>query len=255
MSAEPIVLIGGFGSHWKDYRAAAQHLANVAQRRVFIANLTRLSWMVGGLTDYEVLLRRAAAAIQHALQVSGASRVIVVGHSAGGIIGRAYLGDRAWKPHHHAWHGYRHVSHLIMVGSPLQELSSRGYRRASRAASWVARTYPDAYYADQGVRYGVVRSRFVFGKRDGTPLERMAWVNYRFISGEGEQWGDGVVPTQMSTLRGAACVELEGVAHSPAWQPWFFGDEETIRSWWEPLMRSAEQAAAFPTAHAVAGAG
>ncbi len=247
------MLIGGFGSHWRDYRAAAQHLANVAQRRVFIANITRLSWMIGGLTDYEVLLRRAAAAVQHALHVSGAPRVMIVGHSAGGIIGRAYLGDRARKQHHHAWHGYSHVSHVIMVGSPLQELNGQRYRRASQAASWVARTYPDAYFADRGVRYGVVRSRFVFGKRDGTPLERMAWTNYHFISGEGEQWGDGVVPTRMSELRGAVCVELEGVAHSPTWRRWFFGDEAIIQSWWAPLMRAFETdemtpAALIPTA-------
>ena len=48
----PIVLIGGFGSHWTDYNSMGKYLARVSGRRVFIANINRLSWVVGGFTDY-----------------------------------------------------------------------------------------------------------------------------------------------------------------------------------------------------------
>ena len=60
---EPIVLIGGFGSHWSDYKDAARVLANLSGRRVFISGMTRVTWMMAGLTNYSVLVDRAHAAI------------------------------------------------------------------------------------------------------------------------------------------------------------------------------------------------
>lgn len=228
---EPIVLIGGFGSHWTDYRPAARMLANISRRRVFIAGITRVTWVLGGLSNYSVLVDRAHAAINHALQATGAERVIVVGHSAGGVVGRAYLGDKTVKPHQNVYHGYDRVSRLIMVGSPLVAVGDVP-RRAMQAASWVDQAYPGAYFADKGVEYMVVRGKYIEGKLDGSPRQREAYFNYRFISDWGSQWGDGVVPLSLSQLDGAATLELEGVAHSPGWPRWFFGDVDTIRSWW-----------------------
>ncbi len=227
---EPIVLIGGFGSHWSDYRLAARALADIAGRRVFIAGITRVTWMLAGLTDYSLLVDRAHTAVIHALKQTGARKVILVGHSAGGIVGRAYLGDRTVKPHQRSYHGYERVSRLYMVGSPLRA-TREAPRRGLRAAAWVDETYPGAYYAPQ-VKYLNVRSRHIEGKVNGALRQREAYYNYRFISGNGAQWGDGVVPLALSELDGADTLELEGVGHSPGWGRWFFGDASTIRAWW-----------------------
>lgn len=228
--SEPIVLIGGFGSHWTDYRAAARMLANITRRRVFIAGITRVTWMLGGLTDYSMLVDRAHIAIDHALQQTGASKVVIIGHSAGGIVGRAYLGDRTAKPHQRPYHGYERVSRLFMVGSPLRA-AKEALRPGMRAAAWVDEIYPGAYFAPR-VKYLVVRSRHIEGKVNGTVRQREAYYNYRFISNDGEQWGDGVVPVSLSELEGAATLELEGVGHSPGWNPWFFSEASVIRAWW-----------------------
>ncbi|GIV84381.1 MAG: lipase [Candidatus Roseilinea sp.] len=232
---EPIVLIGGFGSHWSDYRLAARALANIAGRPVFIAGITRMTWMLASLTDYSLLVDRAHAAISHALKQTGARKVILVGHSAGGIVGRAYLGDRTIKPHQRSYHGYERVSRLYMVGSPLRATRAAP-RRGMRAAAWVDETYPGAYYAPQ-VRYINVRSRHIEGKADGALRQREAYYNYRFISGDGAQWGDGVVPLALSELEGADTLELEGVGHSPGWGKWFFGDASVIGAWWRHFER------------------
>lgn len=227
---DPIVLIGGFGSHWSDYRVAARCLANVSRRRVFIAGITRVTWMLGGLVDYSVLVDRAHIAVAHALRQTGAKKVILVGHSAGGIVGRAYLGDRTYKPRQRSYHGHERVSRLFMIGSPLKA-AREAPRPGMRAAAWVDETYPGAYY-DPEVKYLNVRSRRIEGKVNGTLRQREAYYNYRFISNYGEQWGDGVVPLSMSELEGAATLELEGVGHSPGWGWWFFGDAAVIRAWW-----------------------
>ncbi len=242
---EPIVLIGGFGSHWSDYRFAARALANISGRRVFIAGITRVTWMLAGLTDYSMLVDRAHTAINHALKQTGARRVILVGHSAGGIVGRAYLGDQTVKPYQRSYCGYERVSCLYMVGSPLRA-TREAPRLGMRAAAWVDETYPGAYYAPQ-VKYLNVRSRHIEGKVNGALRQREAYYNYRFISGNGAQWGDGVVPLSLSELDGAATLELEGVGHSPGWGKWFFGDASVIRAWWHyfelgdaPLLNASE---------------
>ncbi len=227
---EPIVLLGGFGSHWSDYRAAARLLANITGRRVFIAGITRLSWLLASVSDYSLLIDRAHAAVCHALRQTGARKVILIGHSAGGVVGRAYLGDRMIEPHHRTYSGYERVSQLLMVGSPLR-MPKHASQRGIRAAGWVDEAYPGAYYAPQ-VRYVSIRGRYVEGKPNGNLRERQAYYNYRFISQDGAQWGDGVVPLSLSELEGASTLELECVGHSPGWGRWFFNDAEVIRAWW-----------------------
>ena len=116
---EPIVLIGGYGSHWAGYQHFARGLARVSGRRVFIADITHITWLVADVTDYILLVNKAHDAVEYALAKTGASKVALVGHSAGGIIARAYLADRLLKPDHTPRSGYQRVSHLITLGSPL----------------------------------------------------------------------------------------------------------------------------------------
>ena len=230
----PIVLIGGFGSHWADYNSMGKYLARVSGRRVFIANINRLSWVVGGFTDYFLLVDRAHKAVLHALKETGASKVMIVGHSAGGVVGRAYLADRAPKPHQTAHHGYERVSHLIMVGSPLRTVTQAQHPGTTQA-SQIDVMFPGAYFAPQ-VQYLTIGGKFIKGKADGTLRERDAYKNYKFVSGRGAQWGDGVVPLSLSQLEGVPHAEIEGIGHSPLWQPWFGGDEATVNKWWHVLV-------------------
>jgi pimeloyl-ACP methyl ester carboxylesterase len=228
---EPIVLIGGFQSHWKDYRMAARHLAQVSGRRVFIANIGRQTWMLAGLSSYWLLVHRAHRAVQYALEQTGATKVILVGHSAGGLVGRAYLADQIEKSHHPAYAGHRHTRRFIALGSPLRVMGEPRHAGLRRAA-WVDRAFPGAYYAPD-VQYLSVSGRQVEGKRDGTPEQRLAHQKYAFLSGDGAQWGDGVVPNAMSRLDGAPYLEVDGMGHSPGWGRWYLFDESCVRAWWD----------------------
>lgn len=227
----PIILIGGFGSHWSDYNAFARALANVSGRRVFIAGINRFSWMVGGiLADYTLLVNRTHHAVAHAIQQTGAEKVILVGHSAGGVVGRGYLSDKTVKQHHVAHHGYERVSRLITLGSPLRAVKSALHPGLGQAA-WLDQHFPGAYYAPQ-VQYLTVSGNFITGRADGSPQELIAFNNYKFIGGDGRQPGDGVVPHNVSSLDGVPSLMLEGVGHSTQWGRWFGSDENTIRLWW-----------------------
>jgi pimeloyl-ACP methyl ester carboxylesterase len=232
----PIVLIGGFGSHWADYNGMGKYLARVSGRRVFIANINRLSWVVGGFTDYFLLVNRAHQAVMHALKETGAEKAMLVGHSAGGVVGRAYLADRTPRPHQSAHRGYERVSHLVMIASPLRAVA-QAQHPGSQQASQIDEMFPGAYFAPH-VQYLTVGGKFIKGKADGTLRERDAYRNYKFISGRGSQWGDGVVPLSLSQLDGALHIEIEGIGHSPLWLPWFGSDEATVNRWWHALMAS-----------------
>jgi pimeloyl-ACP methyl ester carboxylesterase len=226
---EPIVLIGGFGSHWQDYRPVAKMLSHVSGRRVFIAGINRLSWLVGGFVDYSVMLDRAHNAVQHAREKAGCDKVIIVGHSAGGVVGRAYLGDRAFKAHHRIYNGHEHVSRLITLGSPLRAAYD-AKRPGIQQASWVDATYPGAFYPQ--VQYLTVCGKLIEGNAMGSLRQRQAHGAYKWVSGLGEQWGDGTIPVSQSTLDGVVSLTLDGIGHSPNWGRWYFSTLEVIRSWW-----------------------
>jgi pimeloyl-ACP methyl ester carboxylesterase len=227
---EPVVLIGGFGSHWKDYRVAARHLANVSGRRVFIADIARPAWFWASLSNYWVLVHRAHRAVQHALRETGAPRAILVGHSAGGLISRAYLADRLERGYHPSFGGYKYISRLITLGSPLRASGDHRHPGLRRAA-WLDREFPGAYFAP-GVQYLCVAGKYVEGVAGGASEQRVAFSKYEFISGDGAQWGDGVVPLAMCRLDGAPYLEIDGMGHSPGWGRWYLFDEASIRRWW-----------------------
>jgi pimeloyl-ACP methyl ester carboxylesterase len=226
---EPIVLIGGFGSHWGDYKPVAKILSHVSNRRVFITGINRLSWLVGGFVDYNLMIERVHNAVLHALEQTQAERVILVGHSAGGVIGRAYLGDKAFKAHHTAYNGHERVTRLVTLGSPLRA-ALEAKRPGMQQASWVDDAYPGAYY--EHIQYLTVCGKLIEGRADGSLRQREAHNSYKWVSENGAQWGDGTVPLAQSTLDGVPSLTLDGIGHSPAWGRWYFSTPDVIRSWW-----------------------
>ncbi len=226
---EPIVLVGGFGSHWTDYKPVAKLLSQISGRRVFITGINRLSWLVGGFVDYNLMIDRVHNAVQHALQETQAEKVMLVGHSAGGVVGRAYLGEKAFKAHHNAYNGHERVTRLITLGSPLR--AAPGAKRPGMyQASWVDEVYPGAFYAQ--VQYLTVCGKLIEGRIDGSLRQRQAHTSYKWVSELGEQWGDGTIPLSQSTLDGVPSLTLDGIGHSPNWGRWYFSTPDIIRSWW-----------------------
>lgn len=228
---EPIVLVGGFGSHWQDYMSFAALLRKVSGKRVFVASINRVTWLVASYSNYYILLERLSKAVRHAIQITKADKVVLVGHSAGGVVARSYLADRLPRSNYKPLSGFQHVSRITMLGSPLR-IGAQVRHTGMRHAAWLDQQYPGAFYSAQ-VKYLTVYGKLIRGDRRGSVAERRAYHTYKRICSEGDVWGDGVVPNHISRLDGTLSVELDGVGHSPGWgDRWYGGDESTVRLWW-----------------------
>jgi pimeloyl-ACP methyl ester carboxylesterase len=237
---EPIVVLGGYGSSWRDYRDSIKALTQVTGRRVYVANITRATWAFANLTSYGFLLERAHQVVNRALRETNSERVVLIGHSAGGVVARAYLADNLTDlPQRkrlaraiHSYHGHRHVSHFYALGSPLrgtQPLPNNNL--ALRIIAWLDEHYPGAFYAPE-VRYLSVTSKLIKGNANGKSWERLAYRYYRFLCGDGTVWGDGVVPNQLCFANGIPTLQITNVGHSPFAKYWYMSHVECVRAWW-----------------------
>ena len=227
----PLIIIGGFGSSWPQYRGLADQLARLSGRPVRIAPINLIDWLGVLPTDsYGTLLRIVSRAVDAARRDLGAKQVDLVAHSAGGVVSRIYLGDQAYGPRKQAYHGYRFVRSLITLGTP-HKTTQRGRPGGLNQIAFAEQQYPGAYW--NFIRYVSVMGRGIQGVEQGPPPERGAYQSYKLILGDGAGWGDGVVPLASGLLDGSEQIVLDGLRHDPRPdRPWYGQDEATIMRWW-----------------------
>lgn len=229
MQTEPIVLVGGFLSHWRYYLQFGGLLREITGQRVFLALIEPYHWLQSGITRPEALLRELHLAVEAARKATGADRLTLIGHSAGGLVARLYLSDYEWEGEK-VYSGNQVAGRLITLGTPHQARSFRDHSIADLAN----RICPGCYYPH--VEYYTIGSRLIEGKHDGTLSEQLAYWIYWTTGGRGDVWGDGLIPAETTRLDGARSLILDGVGHGPAryLQNWYGADAETIRRWWIP---------------------
>jgi pimeloyl-ACP methyl ester carboxylesterase len=228
----PILIVGGFGVSWQFYRPFKQVLTTVSGRPTFIAPLALIDWLgVVGSGEYSALLRRLDRSVDEVLAVTGRSQVLMIGHSAGGILARIFLGDQPYGRNRLVFNGFQRVATLVTLGTPHN--AAHGGRIGGRDQIMFAQqTYPGAYW--RFLRYVTVMGRAIRGAGKGTLRQRNAYQSYAMIAGRGDLWGDGVVPLDYGLLEGAEQVILEGIYHDARpEQRWYGQDEDAILSWWQ----------------------
>jgi pimeloyl-ACP methyl ester carboxylesterase len=225
-SNKPIVLIGGWLSSPGDYRGMARLLANPPYSRiVYITDIGRLEWGSVRDPDFRVMMDIVARTVELALRETGASHVDLIGHSAGGRIARAYLGDESY--YGVVYDGQRYVNSLTTLGTShtTWEVFVRQF------GAFVDEAYPGAYYPH--ISYRSVAGTGVRGRRLGTPEEMFAYRSYKVVTGNGEDMGDGVSPTTSCYLPGADNLVLEGVRHAPYNAPnTWYGAPGVLEAWY-----------------------
>jgi pimeloyl-ACP methyl ester carboxylesterase len=225
--AYPIVLVGGFLSSPNDYLAMAHMLAAPPYRRiVYITQIFRGDWLALRDPDFRPALDLLARTVELALKETGAAKIELIGHSAGGRLARSYLSDQPYMGTR--YDGQRYVSRIITLGTAhtTNEIWVNGFAR------WLDNYYPGAFF--KHIAYRSVVGRSVQGRRFGSLEEILAYRSYAVSFGEGDQLGDGIVPTAACYLPGADNLILDGARHAPYNAPrTWYGAHDVLPAWYD----------------------
>ena len=227
--AAPSVILGGWLSSPDDYLGLARLLASPPYRRVvYITQVSRADWFAVRDPNFRPLIDTLARTVAIALRETGAERVELIGHSAGGRVARAYLADQPYMGTR--YDGQRVVSSLTTLGTAhtTYEIWVKGF------AGWLEQNYPGAFFPH--ITYRSVAGRSVQGRQFGRPEEILAFSSYNASFGNGALIGDGVVPTAACYLAGADNLVIEGARHViyNAPRTWY-GAPDVVPLWWDSL--------------------
>jgi len=252
----PVVICPGFGNDLIDYYEPLKQpreigLVSALERRgfdpelIFTVPVQRLDWLrvAGGLFDpkfytnsalptgggYGWYVQRLKETIDQAYEKSICERVLILGHSAGGWLARAAMGDGVWCEEEKIRTSER-VKCLVTVGAIHRPPVDVGTCVTRGALAYTDRNYPGAFLADEGVAYVSVGGDAIVGDDTKQPpvseadeiyatrgegsSSRVAYTSYEAVCGQGDVTGDGIVPLDWTQLEGSRQIRLEGVLHS-----------------------------------------
>jgi pimeloyl-ACP methyl ester carboxylesterase len=219
--------MGGFASHSLIYTGMQNTLAKVAGQPVRVVRTQGVDWFPSVLpAGWPLLLNKLDRAVRSAVQDSPTGKVTLVGHSAGGVLSRLYLAPHPFLGR--SYNGLQVVDTLITLGSPH---NNRHPLHGGQMSRWIERRYPGAYFGRR-VRYVSVAGRLIEGKKEGTLPERHVYRAYRRILGQGDVWGDGLIPVRSALLEGAQQIVLDGVSHFAGFGRSWYGSAEVVPRWW-----------------------
>merc|ERR1719223_223452 len=189
----PVVICPGFGNDPIDYVNPLKQdrsvglVAQLEKRgfdpdRIAIVPLSRWEWIrvAGGLLDipnfytksalptgngYGWYISRLKETIDTAYANSGGEKVIVIGHSAGGWLARAALGDGIWDvtSEEGEVRTSDRVACLATVGAIHNPPREEGTCVTRGALEYTARMFPGAFLKEEGVGYVSVGGDAILG--------------------------------------------------------------------------------------------
>ena len=227
MSGAPVVIVGGATWWPASYRDLAHTLREISGSDVHVAPVTPVDWAVGYLRGFGQLVFDVASTVDRALLGSEAKRVVLVGHSAGGLACRVYIGgDPPYGGRRHS--GHRRVERLITLGTPHAVRDTERLAPITRVNS----LFPGTLHAEAGLRYLSVAGSAIDGASS-----RKARRNYERFVEDGRVEGDGVVPVEAALLPGSESLVVDGVGHNRRLGRWYGSDGETVEQWWPEELR------------------
>lgn len=222
MPDAPIILVGGFTAWPRNYKKFAELLRGVSGSQVYVAPVAPLDWLLGYFRGFGQLVFQVASTVDRALLESESEKAVLVGHSAGGIACRIYIGGE--PPYGgRRYSGHRRVSHLITLGSP----HVVALRKSLAPINRVNDLFPGALHGASGLRYLSVAGDAVDGAEDRKVRRR-----YERLVDDGRIPGDGAVPVESALLPGSQNLVLDGAHHNRHLGCWYGADRETVERWW-----------------------
>jgi pimeloyl-ACP methyl ester carboxylesterase len=230
MSGAPIVIVGG-ATWWPgNYRNFASQLREISGSEVHIVPLTPLDWTLGYFRGFGQLVFEVASAVDRALLEGESKKAVLVGHSAGGLACRVYIGGA--PPYGgRRYSGHRRVQSLITLGTPHTVADKPRLAPITR----VNELFPGALHAEAGLRYVSVAGSVA----DGASSPRVRKRYERFVE-DGRVAGDGIVPVDAALLPGSESQVLDSLHHNRRLGRWYGSDAEAVGRWWPQELRAGD---------------
>lgn len=168
-------------------------------------------------------------------------KMVLLGHSAGGWLGRAALGfgseDEGAPPV-----DLSKVVGIVTLGAPNLPPPPKVMDMTRGALRITNERFPGTYHAD--LFYLTAIGLSVKGEKqerksplEPTSLKGFAFNSYEAVCGDGTTIGDGVVPQCSGHLDNAVQLDLDGVLHSINAPDNWYGSIDIIDRWHEPMLK------------------
>lgn len=243
-----VLILGGFLTAPPLYWPLRRRLLERGAAAVIIGNVWTPDWLLAGLRGPRAVATRAGRALLEAAAAEAAASrgapVLVIGHSAGGVLARLLTSDEPFNGRRFG--ASRRIGAIVSLGSPhhVAHGASLGAILGGVGLTFLDRVIPGAAYAPC-IGYVSVGSRAIIGAPGGTGRERVAYRLYQgFVSDPDASSieGDGVVPVRSALLEGAAHLVLDHAHHGQGSGGGWYGDDTGLDAWW-PLALDAWRSA------------
>lgn len=223
----PIVIMGGFASPASIYAGLRDALAEISEQPVYVVPTCSLDWLPAiSPFGWLPLLGKLQRTVRQAARESSSRQVMLVGHSAGGVLARFLLTSQPLFGR--VYDERERISALITLGSPHY---NQHWQHGGMMSHWVQERSPDATASKQ-VDYLCVIGKLIQGNPQGRAREQYAYRQYKKIGGNGLAWGDGLIAVGAALLNGARHMVLDGVSHFTGFGGPWYGDKEIVPLWW-----------------------
>jgi pimeloyl-ACP methyl ester carboxylesterase len=226
-----IVILGGFLSHSSFYTDLKGAISSLSGRDVKIVEIPPRSWFsLLFPAGWRPVLSRLEQNLTSMQALDPAKSITLIGHSLGGVLGYLYLlSPRIGESR---LHGSDFIHRLITLGSP--HFNQCRWLHGGLVSTYIKK-WAQRHPFPPDIHLTCIAGKKVKGHPRGTRAQKKAFKMYKRLTGEGETWGDGIIPLSAALLPQAAHIILDGVGHfSRSGDPWY-GSEETVAQWWSQI--------------------